>query len=220
MGWTYATESAAALVDRAKDGDARAFEELVRRYRKRIVALTLHLTGSACEAEDVTQEVFLKAYRALHTFEGRSHFFTWLYRMAVNKALNARRSRQRRREDELDDNRVDRAIRIDAAGDPARALELRQLYSRLLVALDKLPEQVKTTVVLVSLQGLTHDQAALIQECSAGTIAWRIHEARKSLRKAIEPKHRSLRRARSGLSVGLTRLLNEWNLPVPDASPA
>lgn len=209
--------TAAALVARAKQGDRRAFDELVRRYRKRVVALTLHLTGNASDAEDVTQEVFLGAYRALPRFEGRSHFFTWIYRMAVNKSLNARRSRQRRRETPMEDPRIDRAIAVDAPNNPQRAAELREMYARLLIALDKLAPAIKTTVVLVALQGLSHGEAAVVQGCAPGTIAWRIHEARKHLRKALaqRPRRFALRDPRSSLSAGLGRLLTELKLPVP-----
>lgn len=209
-----ATDAAAALVAAAQAGDRRAFGELVRRYRPRILALALHLTGSESDAEDVAQEVFLGAFRALDRFEGRSHFFTWLYRMAINRSLNARRSRHRRRETDMDDPRVERAVAVDAAGDPRRATELRRLYGRLLVALDRLPEEVKASVVLVTLQGLSHAEAAVVQGCAPGTVAWRIHEARKRLRKAVEPRALGGRR-RTALSSGLQRLLAELRLPVP-----
>ena len=87
-------QAATVLVNRAKAGDRAAFDELVRRYRSRILALALHLCGNESEAEDITQEVFLKAFNKLDSFEGRSHFFTWVYRMAVNRSLNARRDRK------------------------------------------------------------------------------------------------------------------------------
>ena len=209
-------DTAALLVARAQRGDERAFAELVRRYRKRILALCLHLTGNEYDAEDVTQEVFLSAYRSLPSFEGRSHFFTWVYRMAVNKSLNARRSRARRRETDMEDPRIERAVEVDAPNDPARAAELRELYARLLIALDALPPPVRTSVVLVALQGLSHGEAAVVQGCAAGTVAWRIHEARKELRKALEPRpRRGLHAPRSTLSAGFTKLLHELRLPVP-----
>lgn len=190
------SRAATVLVALAKAGDRAAFDELVRRYRSRIVALALHLSGDAHEAEDITQEVFLKAYQKLHTFEGRSHFFTWVYRMAVNRSLNARRDRQRRREETLDDPRVDRAVAVDARGNPAKAAELRETYSRLVRALDKLPAPMRTSVVLVVLQGLSHGEAAVVQKCSEGTIAWRIHEARKRLRASMAVEKRPLRPSR------------------------
>jgi RNA polymerase sigma-70 factor, ECF subfamily len=209
--------AATELVERARAGDRGAFDELVRRYRGRIVALALHLSGSATDAEDITQEVFLKAFLKLGEFEGRSHFFTWVYRMAINRSLNVRRDQARRRE-ELGDPRIERAVAIDAPGDPQRAAELRQTYARLLTELDRLPAEMRTSVVLVALQGLSHGEAAVVQECSPGTIAWRIHEARKRLRDALEPPTVRVRRpGRDGLSKELASLRREWLLPVPPA---
>ncbi len=209
-------QTATWLVDRAKAGDKRAFGELVRRYRSRILALCLHLTGSESEAEDVTQEVFLKAYRALDSFEGRSQFFTWVYRMAVNRSLNARRDTNRRRESPLEDPRIERAVAVDARGNPARAAELRQTYSRLLGALDLLAPSMRTSVVLVVLQGLSHGEAAVVQRCSPGTIAWRIHEARKRLRRALaeDSPPPVPHRRKAGLSTELSHLLQQCCLPV------
>ena len=171
---------------RAQAGDRAAFDDLVRRYRARIYALTLHLTGSRSEADDITQDVFTRAYQQLHTFAGRSEFFTWLYRIAVNRALNARRDTARRRTSGLDDPRVQAAVAVDAYGDPRRAAELRQTYARLVDALDRLSPTLRSTVVLVALQGLSHDEAAAVLGCPSGTVAWRIHEARNQLRASLE----------------------------------
>jgi RNA polymerase sigma-70 factor (ECF subfamily) len=204
--------TANALVAQAKAGDPRAFGTLVRRYRKRIYALALHITGSASEADDIAQDVFLKAYRALASFEGRSHFFTWVYRMTVNRSLNQRRDRDRRGENPLDDPRLELAIAVDARGNPGREAELRQTYARLLRALDGLPPDMRTTVILVSLQGLSHGEAAVVQNVKEGTIAWRMHEARRRLHEAMGPE-RSLRR-RGELSSDLARALLEYGLPV------
>jgi RNA polymerase sigma-70 factor (ECF subfamily) len=173
------------LVKRAQAGDRAAFDDLVRRYRARIYALTLHLTGSRSEADDITQDVFTRAYQQLGTFAGRSEFFTWLYRIAVNRALNSRRDTARRRTSGLDDPRVQAAVAVDAYGDPRRAAELRQTYARLVIALDRLSPTLRSTVVLVSLQGLSHDEAAAVLGCPAGTVAWRIHEARNQLRASL-----------------------------------
>lgn len=203
---------AAELVARAQAGSQRAFGELVRRYRPRILALALHLCGSESEAEDIAQEVFFKAYRKLDTFEGRSEFFTWVYRMAVNRSLNARRDRSRRRETTMDDPRVALAVAIDAGGDPARAAELRQVYTLLVTALDRLPADMRTSVVLVVLQGLSQAEAAVVQSCSPGTVAWRIHEARQRLRAAVE-RRRPRRAAHAAGDVGW--LLGEWLSPAP-----
>lgn len=204
-------EAAAKLVERAKAGDQSAFEELVRRYRPRIFALALHLTGRESDADDIAQDVFLRAFRALDTFEGRSEFFTWVYRMAVNRSLNARRDRKRRSEEPMDDPRVARAVAVDAAGDPERAAELRETYARLLAALDRLPGPMRTSVVLVALQGLSHGEAAVVQSCSPGTVAWRMHEARQRLRKSLEVRRPPAHRDR--ISRDLKHLLHEWKIP-------
>lgn len=204
--------TATALVAAAKAGDARAFEGLVTRYRKRIFALALHITGSASEADDIAQDVFLKAYRALAEFEGRSQFFTWVYRMTVNRSLNVRRDRARRGENVLDDPRLELAVAVDARSNPGREAELRQTYARLLRALDALPVDMRTTVILVSLQGLSHGEVAVVQKVSEGTIAWRMHEARRRLHEAMIPE--KLQRKRE-LSADLARTLTEHGLFVP-----
>ncbi len=204
--------TATALVAAAKAGDQRAFEALVVRYRKRIFALALHITGSASEADDIAQDVFLKAYRALPQFEGRSQFFTWVYRMAVNRSLNVRRDRARRGEDTLDDPRLELAVAVDARSNPGREAELRQTYARLLRALDSLPIDMRTTVILVSMQGMSHGEVAVIQNLSEGTIAWRMHEARRRLNDAMAPERRQRKRE---LSDDLARALSEHGLLVP-----
>jgi RNA polymerase sigma-70 factor (ECF subfamily) len=215
--------TAALLVARAKAGDGQAFDQLVRRYRRRIFALALHLSGSYSEADDITQDVFLRAYRALDGFEGRSEFFTWVYRMAVNRSLNARRDRLRRKEQPMTapsgevDPRIEYAVEVDAKGDPRRAAELRETYTRLVRALDALPPEMRTTVVLVALQGLSHGEAAVVQKCSEGTIAWRMHEARRRLHDAMAPTR--VARKRAGLSSHLEGLLAEVGLPILELEP-
>lgn len=209
--------TANALVDAAKRGDQLAFEALVKRYRNRIYALALHMTGSAYEADDIAQDVFLSAYRALGTFEGRSQFFTWVYRMTVNRSLNVRRDGARRGEATLDDPRLELAIAADAHDHPGRTAELRQTYVRLLRALDALPADMRTTVILVSLQGLSHGEASIVQKVSDGTIAWRMHEARRRLSEAMEPER--IHRKRGELSAELIRALTDHGLPVFSLQP-
>jgi RNA polymerase sigma-70 factor (ECF subfamily) len=178
------------LVTRAQEGDADAFAEICRRYRPRIYALALHLTGDADDAEDIAQETFLRAYKRLPDFRGASELYTWIYRIGVNLSLNLQRDRKRRRAASMDDPRVALAVQVDASGDPRRAAELRQIYGRLLAALDQLSAPLRSTVVLVALQGLTHEQAGVVLDCPSGTIAWRLHEARLRLAAALEPPPR------------------------------
>ncbi len=220
----YPPEAASELVRRAQRGERAAFDELVRRYRARIFALALHLSGSQSDADDITQDAFLKAYRALGQFAGRSEFFTWIYRITVNRALNVRRARQRKAETSLEDPRIVMAIAADAGSDPHKAAQLRQTYGCLMQALDRLGPEMRTSVVLVALQGMSHEEAAVIQGCSPGTISWRIHKAKSRLRKALEqgpavqPLPAAAGEAGPGdprpLSSELQALLQEWGLPL------
>jgi RNA polymerase sigma-70 factor (ECF subfamily) len=173
---------ASALVEAARDGDPRAFDALVRRYRPRIFALALHLTGSRSEADDITQDAFLRAYRNLGRFQGRSEFFTWLYRIALNRALNVKRAKRRRITLSLDDPRLTLALEVDGGGDPRRVLELRETYTLLLRAFDGLSTLLRTTVALTLLQGLSYKEAAVVLETTEGTVAWRVHEARRRMK--------------------------------------
>ncbi|MBI5488271.1 MAG: RNA polymerase sigma factor [Deltaproteobacteria bacterium] len=180
------SDEIAALVQKARQGDCRAFNELVRRYRPRIYALALHVTGSESDADDIAQDVFIRAYRALDSFEGRGEFFRWLYRIALHLAFTLRRDRARRLGQTLDDPRVEFGVAVDAAGNPRKAAALRQLYSRLVVALDRLSPPIRASVILVCLQGFSYQQAAEILGTNDGTIAWRIHAARDKLREAMK----------------------------------
>lgn len=169
------------LVAAAQSGDRAAFDALVRRFRPRIYALALHLSGSASDADDIAQEAFVQAYRRLPQFEGRSQFFTWLYRITVRRAIDAERERKHGGAS-LEDARVEVALRVDARGNPSLAIELRQTYAALLGALDSLSPSLKSAVVLTALQGLSYEEAAVVLGTTAGAIAVRIHEARKLLR--------------------------------------
>jgi RNA polymerase sigma-70 factor, ECF subfamily len=191
--WTKlsSAEEVTRLVELARNGDRRAFDRLVRLYRPRIYALALHMSGSRAEADDITQDTFIRACQHIDRFEGRSQFFTWLYRIAIHRALNAKRDGRRKRAVTLDDERVTAAVAVDAAGDPRLQLELRETYTDLVAAFDALSPVLRTTVALVALQGLDHKQAASVLGTHEGTIAWRIHEARAQLRKSIDAMHRA-----------------------------
>jgi RNA polymerase sigma-70 factor (ECF subfamily) len=173
------------LVEAARGGDAEAFGALVRRHQRRIFRLTSHLLRSASEAEDVTQETFVRAYGALARFDGRSEPFTWIYRIAVNLSLNAIRSRKTRRTSAPpDESRMD-SMMLEARGNlasPADQTADRQLALALLDGLNELSETLRTTLILVGVDGVSHAEAAEVLGCPEGTIAWRVHEARRKLR--------------------------------------
>lgn len=196
-------------MEAARGGDPKAFGELVRRYRPRIYALALHMTGSESDADDIAQDAFLRAFSKLPEFEGRSEFFTWVYRIALHRALNAKRDKKRRPTVDMEDPRVSKAVTADAWGDPRRAAELRETYGRLLAAFDLLSPLLRTTIVLVILQGLSHAEAAVVLGTNEGTIAWRVHEARAQLRRHIDDELTALVPDPSG-----THRLREPSRPV------
>jgi RNA polymerase sigma-70 factor (ECF subfamily) len=209
--------AASLLVARAKAGDAEAFAELVRRYRKRIFALALHLTKSSSEADDIAQEVFLKAYRALDQFEGRSEFFTWVYRMAVNRSLNARRDRERRGETDMDDPRLELAVAADAKGDPRRAAELRQTYAQLLACARRPAGRHAHHRGAGRAAGQCRTpRPAWCRRSARARFAWRMHEARRRLAAALAATRRGKARP---LSLELSRALVEHGLPVLAIKP-
>lgn len=173
------------LVDAARKGDAESFGVLVRRHQKRIYRLAVHLLRDAAEAEDVTQDTFVRAYGALDRFDGRSEPFTWMYRIAVNLSLNAIRSRKSgRKATTPDDPRIEGLLadRKSVEADPARLASDRQAALALADGIDQLSETLRTTLILVSVDGLSHGEAAAVLGCPEGTVAWRVHEAWKKLR--------------------------------------
>jgi RNA polymerase sigma-70 factor, ECF subfamily len=176
--------SDAELVARAREGDAQAFGQLVHRHQLRIQRLALHLLRDRAEAEDVMQETFIRAYRALARFDGRSEPYTWFYRIAVNLSLNTLRARKARRTStEPDDARLDALLseRQAQAGAPDDAAR-NQLYAALSQGIDALSDTLRTTLVLVCIDGRSHEDAAAVLGAPEGTIAWRVHEARRKLK--------------------------------------
>jgi RNA polymerase sigma-70 factor (ECF subfamily) len=173
------------LVDAAREGNADAFGTLVRRHQRRIFRLTAHLLRSPSEAEDVTQETFVRAYGALARFDGRSEPFTWIYRIAVNLSLNAIRARKTQRTSSPPDDPQIEGLLADTRGtnaNPAEQTAERQLALALLEGMNELSDTLRTTLVLVGIDGLSHAEAAEVLGCPEGTVAWRVHEARRKLR--------------------------------------
>lgn len=173
-----------ALLHAAQEGDRRAFGQLVRMHQQRIHACAIKMLGDRGEAEDAVQETFVRAWRALDRFDGRSKLSTWLYRICVNVSLNVIRRRKRVSAADVDDPRIPEpaADPMQGGTDPERHAETVQLYGRLGEALDALSPSLRTAVVLVLLEGMAHKEAATVLGIPEGTVAWRIHEARRRMR--------------------------------------
>lgn len=178
------------LVERTKAGDQKAFGELVRRHQPRIHRLAVHMVRDRALAEDIAQEAFLRAYGAIERFDGRSEPYTWIYRIAVNLSLNAIRSRKASRiSGDDDDARLEGLANDGPAGhDPQNRSAEREQYAALCEGIDALSETLRTTLVLVCIDGVSHEDAATILGAPEGTIAWRVHEARRKLKEFMESR--------------------------------
>src|SRR6184192_3534991 len=173
------------LVERAQRGDKRAFELLVLKYQRKLARLLSRLVRDAGEVEDVTQEAFIKAYRALPSFRGVSAFYTWLYRIAINTAKNAVVSRDRSPiEYELDrsnEESYDMQSRMKDAETPEGLVLTDEIRSTVNAAIDALPEDLRTAIVLRELEGLSYEEIAAAMACPVGTLRSRIFRAREAI---------------------------------------
>ena len=180
------------LVERAKnDRDDEAFGQLVRRHQQRIHRLAVHMLRDRAEAEDVTQETFIRAYQALGRFDGRSEPYTWFYRITINLSLNRIRSRKTARTThDTDDPRLDGVLvdRSPDSSDPAGTAHRREVYEALTRGIDQLSDTLRTTLILVCIDGRSHEDVAQILGAPEGTIAWRIHEARRKLKEFMQTR--------------------------------
>ncbi len=174
------------LVLRSQQGDVRAFDELVERYHGKIYGLTYNMTSNREDAEDLTQEVFVKAFEALPRFRGSSSFYTWIYRIAVNKTINYRKKRNRKRALSLD--QFDQEIKMDdvyhdltSKGSPLRNISLTELQEKLNEALQHLSEKHRTVVVMHDMQGIPHSEIAKVVKASVGTVRSRLFYARRQM---------------------------------------
>lgn len=179
------------LVARVQKGDRRAFDLLVVKYQHRILALVGRFVSDFAEAQDVTQEAFIKAYRALPSFRGDSAFYTWMYRIAVNTAKNHLISRGRKtptNDIDLDDAAyfTDESHMRDM-DTPDGLLQRDQLRDVVFAAIDALPEELRIAVTLREIDGLTYEEIADVMECPIGTVRSRIFRAREAIEKKMQP---------------------------------
>lgn len=180
------------LVLRAQNGDQRAFELLVVKYERRIARLLSRMIRDQSEIEDVSQEAFIKAYRALPTFRGESAFYTWLYRIAINTAKNHLSTLGRRPvlateyEDE-DGDSVDAASLVPDFHTPETELSNKQIVSTVNEAVNALPEELREAITLREMDGMSYDEIAVAMDCPIGTVRSRIFRAREAIANRLRP---------------------------------
>ena len=174
------------LVKRARRGDLAAYDELVKRYQERIYATIYHMTSNHEDANDLAQEAFIKAFQALKSFKGGSSFYTWLYRIAVNKTINFLKQRKHKHHFSLNDLDFNTEHNPDLVAlisekTPHRDAGLAELQKKLNESLLKLSEPHRMVVVLHDVQGVSHDEIAEIMGCNVGTVRSRLFYARQQL---------------------------------------
>jgi RNA polymerase sigma-70 factor (ECF subfamily) len=185
-------EADLALVERVQAGDQQAFGLLVAKYQRKLLRLISRLVRDPAEAEDVTQEAFIKAYRALASFRGESAFYTWLYRIGVNTAKNWLIANRRRAPTatEVDNEEAEtygEAILLRDADTPERVLMSKQIADTVNSAMAELPEELRTAVTLREIEGMSYEEIAQVMECPIGTVRSRIFRARESIAQKLRP---------------------------------
>ena len=174
------------LVRRSQQGDVTAYDELIRRYQERIYATVYHMTSNHEDANDLAQETFIKGFQALKSFKGDSSFYTWIYRIAVNKTINFLKQRKNRTHMSLNDldfsaeNDPD-LVALISDKTPRRDIGLSELQEKLNIAMQKLSPVHRMVVTLHDVQGLSHEEIGKIIECNIGTVRSRLFYARQQL---------------------------------------
>ena len=182
----------AELVARVQRGDKRAFDLLVLKYQRKIMRLLSRMIREPSEVEDVAQEAFIKAYRALPQFRGDSAFYTWLYRIAINTARNWQAANSRRPAGssivETDDNETfDQIDNLTDISTPESLMASRQVVDTVNTAIDALPEDLRTAIVLREIEGLSYEDIAQTMNCPIGTVRSRIFRAREAIAAQLRP---------------------------------
>ncbi len=174
------------LVEGARRGDMASYDALIRRYQERIYATVYHMTSNHEDANDLTQEAFIKAFQALKSFKGGSSFYTWIYRIAVNKTINFLKQRKNHASMSLNDLDFNAEhdpdlVALISDNTPRRDLGLSELAEKLNGAMQKLSEHHRLVVTLHDVQGLSHEEIANIMDCNVGTVRSRLFYARQQL---------------------------------------
>jgi RNA polymerase sigma-70 factor (ECF subfamily) len=180
------------LVNRVKQGDKAAFDLLVIKYQSRIVNLAMRFVRNQADALDITQEAFIKAYRAMPNFRGDSAFYTWLYRITVNTAKNYLAVKSNRRLPEVDQDpsemeQMDTSTALKDLETPENLLLTQEIQDTVVRAIDNLPEDLRTAITLRELEGLSYEEIAVTMDCPIGTVRSRIFRAREAIDTLLKP---------------------------------
>ena len=180
------------LVERAQRGDKRAFELLVEKYQRKLGRLVSRLVRDPGEVEDVTQEAFIKAYRALPSFRGDSAFYTWLYRIGINTAKNYLVATGRRAPTTTEVNAEDAEGYAEGEllrdiNTPESLLLSKEIAGTVNAAIESLPEELRSAIQLRELEGMSYEEIAKLMDCPIGTVRSRIFRAREAIAERLKP---------------------------------
>jgi len=179
------------LVERVQKGDKRAFDLLINKYQHRIVSLVARYVSDQTEAQDVAQEAFIKAYRAIERFRGDSAFYTWLYRIAINTAKNWLVARKRRPPatdiDATDAEQYDMESRLKEQGTPENELMREEIKRTVFDTISELPDDLRTAIMLREMEGMSYEDIAITMDCPIGTVRSRIFRAREAIDEKLKP---------------------------------
>ena len=180
-----------ALVERVQQGDKRAFDLLVRKYQHKVIGLVSRYVKNQSESEDIAQEAFIRAWRAIGSFRGESAFYTWLYKIAVNTAKNHLVAMGRR--PPADDIAIDDAVfvpgadRMQETATPERELMRQEIEQTVFSSVQSLPEELRTAITLREVDGLSYEEIAEAMGCPIGTVRSRIFRAREAIDEKLRP---------------------------------
>ena len=179
------------LVERVQKGDKRAFDLLILKYQHRIVSLVSRYVSDSSEAQDVAQEAFIKAYRAIGRFRGESAFYTWLYRIAINTAKNWIVAKNRRPPagdiDAADAEQYGMSERLQETSTPENEMMREEIERTVFDTIATLPEDLRTAIMLREMDGMSYEEIATTMECPIGTVRSRIFRAREAIDEKLKP---------------------------------
>ncbi|MCE2680979.1 MAG: RNA polymerase sigma factor RpoE [Burkholderiales bacterium] len=181
-----------ALVQRVQNGDMRAFEALVNKYQRKVGRLLSRMVRDPDDIEDIVQDSFIKAYKALNNFRGESAFYTWLYRIAINTAKNFlvasnRRPIALREGNDEESETFDDSDTLSDMATPESVYSSRQIAATVNKAVEDLPEELKNAIVLREIEGLSYEEIAEVMGCPIGTVRSRIFRAREAISERLKP---------------------------------